>query len=188
MSRDVAKYPSLLLISRKHLMLPMSSTLFIYLICWARLTDLRTETVWMSPFRLTHITFPVHHWIHYVIKDRMLQLLYRDDCIYCVEDEHFGAGNKNFWHWRSRCFALETNTLVLESNMLKTCIRSSATHTQLATSDFQTECWDNIIGTHLQNLVASRSGTYLRVCYTHKLLMRNSILCWTKLFSSTLSW
>ena len=48
----------------------------------------------------------------------------------------FRPGDAYFWRWRQTCFALETNTL-------KTRIRTSATHahTQLVTctSDFQTE-------------------------------------------------
>ena len=51
------------------------------------------------------------------------------------------AGEKHFWCWRWTCFALEMKTLALERNMLKKHLQTSATHThtQLATSNFQTE-------------------------------------------------
>ena len=39
----------------------------------------------------------------------------------------------------TNAFKLEMNTLVLETNALKTRILASATHTQLATSKFQTK-------------------------------------------------
>ena len=41
------------------------------------------------------------------------------------------SGDEHFWRWRRARFALETNKL-------KTYVRTPATHTQLATSDFQT--------------------------------------------------
>ena len=49
-------------------------------------------------------------------------------------------------------FALDMNTLALETNMLKTRSLASATHThaQLATSDFQTKCI-LVTATYLQN-------------------------------------
>ena len=42
------------------------------------------------------------------------------------------SGDEHVWRWRRARFALETNKL-------KTYVRTPATHTQLATSDFQTE-------------------------------------------------
>ena len=102
----------------------------------------------------------------------------------------------NFWHWRRTHFALGTNTSTLERNSLKTRIRTSATHKQLATSNFQTECGDDhylapkmvfysflstlypqVIYTvqsshtctHLRKWAVSHSSTHLKVCYTHNL-------------------
>ena len=60
----------------------------------------------------------------------------------------FCTGNKHFSHWRQMPFVLEMNTLVLEMNtlvlemnVLKMHVQISATHThtQLATSYFQTD-------------------------------------------------
>ena len=49
-------------------------------------------------------------------------------------------------------FTREMNTLVLEMKGLKTCVQTSATHTQLATSNFQTElCQDDCYSQVLTN-------------------------------------
>ena len=58
--------------------------------------------------------------------------------LFCVGDEH----DISVLHGDElTCFAQEmcTDTLVLETNASKTCVRTSLTHKQLATSDFQTE-------------------------------------------------
>ena len=56
----------------------------------------------------------------------------RDERIYCAGDEHYWCGRRTY-------FAVVTNALVVEMNALKMCIRTSPTHTQLASSDFQTK-------------------------------------------------
>ena len=100
---------------------------------------------------------------------------------FCARDEHF-------WCWRWAYFTLEMNTLVLETNVLKTRVQTSVTHTKLATSNFQTNLmlrWLLLIGTHFRKQAVSRSRSHLRVCYTHKLyngiyvcVCNNSIQCW----------
>ena len=58
---------------------------------------------------------------------------------------------------------------MLETNALKTSIRISATHTQLATSDFQTDLmsrWLLLTSTHLRKQAVSRSRTHVRVYAT----------------------
>ena len=59
----------------------------------------------------------------------------------------YGAGDKGVLHWGQMHLALDINTLVLKMKTLKTCIRTSATRTQLATADFQTELC-KMIATH----------------------------------------
>ena len=66
-------------------------------------------------------------------------------------------------------FGMETNTLVLETNALNTRVRTSATHTQLTTRDFQTDLesrWLLLTSTHLRKRAVSRSRTHLRVYAT----------------------
>ena len=60
-------------------------------------------------------------------------------------------------------FALETNTLVLELNSLKTLVRTSATHTQLATSDFQT---DLMLRWCYSQVLTSKNGRFLALVLT----------------------
>ena len=67
----------------------------------------------------------------------------------------FCAGQEtNTWCWRRTHFTLETNTL-------KTRVRTTAINTQLATSDFQTKLmskWSLFTTTHLQELELSSCG------------------------------
>ena len=61
----------------------------------------------------------------------MNMFIARDECVLC-------------WRWtllklETMSFRLEMNTLVLETNALKTCFQTSTTHTELATNNFQTE-------------------------------------------------
>ena len=57
-----------------------------------------------------------------------------------MEDERvYYAGNEHFCRWGQMRFALVMKTLVLETNTLQMHIQTSATQTQLVTSDFQTE-------------------------------------------------
>ena len=96
-------------------------------------------------------------------------------------------------------FMLETNTLMLETNALKMCVQTSATRTQLATSDFQTDfTYVKMIATHRQSPLkngwypnCSRTHLQVHVCYTHKLhvhtCIRNSVFQWTKWSSNELS-
>ena len=82
----------------------------------------------------------------------------RQTCLSLVTNI-FCAGDEHYWQWRRTCFTLETNTLVLEMSALKMLVRTSTTHTQLATSDFQTKLisrWSLVTATHLRAL--SRCG------------------------------
>ena len=99
-----------------------------------------------------------------------------------------------------RCFALLTNALVLEMNVLKTGIQTSApfthsplthTATYVATNDFQTENFLKIAncryspsktgGSYHAQVPISEYATPIR--YIH-----DSVLCWTKWPSSRPSW
>ena len=78
-------------------------------------------------------------------------------------------------------------------SLMTTLHSTSATHTQLSTSDFQTQLtssWLLLMSNHLWKQAISCSQTQIQVCYhitdTHKLHVhvhvRSSVLCWTKHF------
>ena len=79
-----------------------------------------------------------------------------------AEDERIVVLETNTFGWRWTRFVLETNEL-------KTSVRTSATHTQLATSDFQTDLrsrWSLLTSTRLWKWTVSHSRTHLRVYTT----------------------
>ena len=88
---------------------------------------------------------------------------------YSDQQTSFVPETKDFWHWTCMRFALvETNTLVLETNTLKTCIRISVTrtHSQLPATSKQ-----NLGQLHLQKRALSLWGDAQR-CYMY---MHNGI-------------
>ena len=71
-------------------------------------------------------------------------------------------------HWRSTHFALKMNSLVLETNVLDTRVQTSATHSQQATSDFQTDLISRYMlltgtCTHVWKQAVSCSRTHFRI-------------------------
>ena len=68
---------------------------------------------------------------HHTADKRVLCCMVRRRTLLALETNTFGAGDERVSRWRRARFALETNKL-------KTYVRTPATHTQLATSDFQT--------------------------------------------------
>ena len=78
--------------------------------------------------------------------------------IYHTANEHVLCWRRTLLSWRQTRFALEMNTLVLETKALKTRVRRSATHTQLATIDFQAELIVEMIATNLRKRALSRYG------------------------------
>ena len=113
---------------------------------------------------------------------------------------HFTALETNTLALNTMHFALEMNISVLETKVSRAWVQTSATCTQLATSDFQTKlCQDNcysqvfisknrwhhtpmlLTSTHLLKQAVSHSDTHLWVQYTHKFCtcICNSVVCWT---------
>ena len=97
-----------------------------------------------------------------------------------LETNTFGAGGECVLSWRQMHFALETNTLVLEMDTLKTRIRTSATHTQLATSDFQqtlrrdhcyTDKYSNLKTSGIMFLCSPPSMLYPQVICTQRCIV-----------------
>ena len=65
-------------------------------------------------------------------KSRLLTSKYESHCkqtCSSLATNAFCAGDEHFWCWRRLHFMLEMNTLALETNVLETCVRASATHT-----------------------------------------------------------
>ena len=59
--------------------------------------------------------------------------------MFIVSDEHILNWGRAFLALETNALELEMKTLALGTNALKTRVQASVTHTQLATSEFQTK-------------------------------------------------
>ena len=78
-----------------------------------------------------------------------------------LETNTFGAGDEPFWCWRR-------TLLVLETNALKTRVRTSVTNTAIY-QRVPNRPYIEMLVPHLRKRKVSRFRTHLRVRYTHKL-------------------
>ena len=90
--------------------------------------------------------------------------------VYCAGDE-FGIGDERIWPWRWTLSLKNTSPGDEPTRWKRTFELYSHTHTQIATSDFQTGLKLKLLllaGTHFRKRAVLRSRNHLRVRYARK--------------------